>query len=225
MDCGLAIRFQELRRLSSLDSFRIVIPAISFWLLFSKQRHIILSLWSMTSMLTRTLHIRASRSHHYQRHFHVCTQTHLERSAVRLAHFGPFKLDCICREATNGEAVLIMMTDGARLSKKLKCETVLAWNSVNRSRIRHISLRISLCRILEIQVLRMCHIARSTWWAKCFWPPAISLLSQDSTNRLMSDDVVFSPVWNDLLKMLHPIEKDALELFECHSIPDQCNGL
>jgi hypothetical protein len=29
-------------------------------------------------------------------------------------------------KALNGDAVLVMLTDGARLSKKLKCETLLA---------------------------------------------------------------------------------------------------
>jgi hypothetical protein len=60
---------------------------------------------------------------------------------------------------------------------------------------------------------------------KLLSPPAISLLIEETINRLMSDDVAFSPVRNDPLKAFHPIEEDALELVECHSILDQCNSL
>jgi hypothetical protein len=41
----------------------------------------------------------------------------------------------------------------------------------------------------------------------------------------MSRDVVFSLVRNVSLNTLHPIKEEALELFECHSIPDQCENL
>jgi hypothetical protein len=54
------------------------------------------------------------------------TQIQLERViATRLADFDFFKLDCVCCKASD-RAVLLMLTDGAKPSKKLKWETLLA---------------------------------------------------------------------------------------------------
>jgi hypothetical protein len=53
-------------------------------------------------------------------------------------------------KALDGDAVLIMLTDGAKQSKKLKWETVRVFKSVNKRRILHVSIRASLVRIPEI---------------------------------------------------------------------------
>jgi hypothetical protein len=75
VDCDLKVGFPELKRLCFSHSCRIITPAMLCWRLCSKQRHVILSLRSMASMLTRTSCIRACPSHHHQTHFHARTQT------------------------------------------------------------------------------------------------------------------------------------------------------
>jgi hypothetical protein len=57
----------------------------------------------IASMLTRTSCIPACPtthpSHHHYRQFHSHRKAQLERAAaIRLARFGLFKLDCVCRE-------------------------------------------------------------------------------------------------------------------------------
>jgi hypothetical protein len=50
------------------------------------------------------------------RHFHIRTRTQREGAAIRLARFGLFKMNWICREALDGTAVFIMTMarDGPR---------------------------------------------------------------------------------------------------------------
>jgi hypothetical protein len=63
----------------------------------------------------------------------------------------------------DGAGVLIMPTNLARRSTKLKWETVLAWRWANRGRIRDVSLRIGVDRTIEIQVVRTHRILRSVF--------------------------------------------------------------
>jgi hypothetical protein len=70
-----------------------------YWLLFSKRRHVVLSLMSMTSVLTRTTCICAYLWHDRQRDFQIGTKTQLERAiAIRSARFDLSKLDCVYQE-------------------------------------------------------------------------------------------------------------------------------
>jgi hypothetical protein len=119
------------------NRFSIFRKHYHYWLLFSKKWHVILSLMSITSILTRTSCMHACRAHHYQTHFHTRTQTQPKRAtAIQLARFDFFKRDyvwpvqtrlCLLRRHWMATPSSLCLTDGARWSKKLKCETVLVW--------------------------------------------------------------------------------------------------
>jgi hypothetical protein len=71
-------------------------------------------------MLTGISSTRACLSHYHHRHLQICLQIQFERAAtVRFARFDFFKLDCVCSKASD-DAVLMMLTYCATLSKKLK---------------------------------------------------------------------------------------------------------
>jgi hypothetical protein len=86
VDYSLTMHFLELKRLSFSCSCRIITPATPFRLLFSKQRHVILSVKSITWMLTRTLCIRACPSYHHLRQF-SCSHTNSTWSTIMRAVF------------------------------------------------------------------------------------------------------------------------------------------
>jgi hypothetical protein len=82
VDFGLIMHFQELKTLTFSRNRGMITSATPCWRPVSKERHVILALRSVTSVLMRILSACVCpltyRSHHDQRHFHSRTQFNLK---------------------------------------------------------------------------------------------------------------------------------------------------